>query len=71
MCVVINESLVESVQGVETTLGWGTGPVTESKMPLSQHVGLVAELFEGLGQELGRLRGAVWGSRADHNVLKL
>ena len=71
MCVVVNVSLVESIQGVKTTLGWGTGPVTEAKMPFSQHMGLVAELLEGLRQELGRLRGTVWGGRADHNVLKL
>ena len=69
MCVVIDVSLVESVQGVEATLSWGAGPITESKMPLSQHVGLVAELLESLRQELGRLRSTVRGSRPDYNML--
>ena len=33
MCVMINESLVESIQSVESTLGGCAGPVTEAKMP--------------------------------------
>ena len=60
---VVDVGSVESVLGVESTSKWETSWVTIAKMPLSDNVGLIAELLQGTAHQLlleWETFGGVW-----------
>ena len=42
----------KSVEGFEPSEAWGQVPVAEAEVPLAHSVGVVAQLSQGLGQQL-------------------